>query len=1307
MKRAKTLYLLGLLLPLAAAGAGNKPEIELSFETGYGFDAPVKMLQSEKTTVVKPHLGGKVLDKEKLLVSGLAGKGLHIGGREGQGHDALIFYRKEGLVPAGEGSVSFWVRPDDWDFTSSKNICFVRLMAPSGESLAVVSQMTGGKNRIVFSCGVVNKPGGSSVRATPEKSWKKGVWHHVAATWGNGKMTVYLDGKPAASGDFKPAAKDFNNLSLGSVWGHWSPGNSTLDDVRIFHRKLNDREVEEEFGRRAGALVSARHCIELKLGRRTAVVDGRIEPGEYASGFAFMRLRGKNIEPVLSDRQTTVFLSGDAENLYWGAVSAGENLKTVVKNRDGNVWEDDSLEFYVTSGRDNAPMHHFIVNSADAVYDAVIARGSEDPRWNCRGLRVKSLKQGKLWCFEAAIPWKEIGISPDEGKSFLFNACRTFVGVKAVDKNYAYDRNASTAVWSAVSPGPYADRRFYARAVFAAAAPAFVYTPFENVYKRNIDSQVNVTAASSAPDTVTLTARIDGKPKFHVEQSQNIPAGKTASFSLKGEVAREGILKTSLVSKNHGPLFAAEIPYFKSSPLLYHSLFTRLDKNQLVLVTECRDSGGQKCGVSLRLTEWDSGREVFKARQTVTTVRGRNHTAFDITSLPEGLFRVHYELSDASGKVFAKDTEYYVNYRGNPPWHGTQVGAEDVVPVPWTAPVFGKDSFSCWGRSHRFGGEGVLSSLRSAGKELLSRPVRLVLDGKDVKFTAERVKAGKGFAEYLLTPADGKLPLKILARAEFDGFIWFDLVLDKGFVVNSLFLEVPLDRRHVIAVDDNSSANVKYDITSWTSRSYSKNPVFDPFWWIGGESSGVMGGVESCIDWHFKHKGRGLVYAVTPKEVTVTFNFVDTPFTLDRERRIGFYLQGTPVKPKDRAAAALRDRKTMWGWSGYYTDFYEHKWPGMMYTDRYNLMHGIQKRGSRIFWYNSSKGASPVSPWWNRYGIDWNLAGDPGRAQQDMTVATRTLRDRNLWAWTCLNSRSFMEYKLYTINWFLNCKDYECRDLYFDLAWPRCCSNAYHGCLRRDEFGYTHRRFDLRNLREFHKRIYIAMKKKDPTALMLGHETFYRVPSDSFFDIIGGGETFERQIAQTHNYYDILTPEVMRILFGLRSNEAKVSMSCQIVRTMQMYSPQLYRKLDAVSPSIMEKEHRHFYAYSGTHNISNSIFSTRNDVLGPILGDVYESLGLDRRFHAYWDGSSGISPFVRNERFIFGAHSGSGRLFVIVLNDTDKEMTNGVVIDPAVVPVPGVEGKDIFSGEKFRMENNRLTFRLPPRESRFILFDGK
>ncbi|MBR7103935.1 MAG: hypothetical protein IKC65_03245 [Lentisphaeria bacterium] len=1298
MKQQRFLPVLGLLLPLALAGAENKADMSFSFEKGYAPDAPVKMLKGEKSTTVRPHLGSKVIDKNKLLVPGLKGQGLHIGSRDGKGHDALIFYRKEGLAFAAQGSISFWVRPDDWDSSNKKNVCFVRLIASTNENLSVVSQRFGSKSQLVLGYGMVNK-GAADVRYLPKK-WEKGQWYHIAVTWGNGKMTLFFNGKAAASRNFKPASGDFNNFSLGAVWGHWSPGSSTLDEVKHFHRELSAKEIKAEFDTRAEKKISARRFLELKLGKKTAKTDGVISPLEYASGFAFMRLSGKNIQPVLSDRQTAAFLSSDDKNLYFAMSTPGSFLKTGIKEKDGNVWEDDSLELYISSN-EKAPMYHFIINSSGTVYDAVISRGSEDKKWNCKNLKIKSVNKNGQWILEGSLPWRELGISPKDGNEFYFNVCRNFVGEKAVDKNYAYDRTAASSVGTSLAAGGYADWKTFPKATFDAGTPAFAYSPFESVYKRRIDAQTAV--VSSASDMISLSAFINGKPKFHLEQSKNIQPGKVAVFYLKGEVPREGTFVTALKSRKHGTLFSAEIPYFKSAPLLYHSIFTRAEKKQLVFVTECRDSGNVKCSVALKMAEWKSGKEVFKAQQQILSRRGRNMTAFDISKLPEGLFKVNYELRDTRGKVFAKDTEYYAHYKKNPPWHDTPVGTEDVVPVPWTAPVFGKEGFACWGRTYKFGGGGVLGSLASEKKELLSRPVRLILNGQNVSFTAQLQKAGKGYADYLLLPVDKKLPLKIQARAEFDGYIWFDLILNgKGYKINSLRLEVPMDRRYVTAVDDNSSANVKHDISQWKTKSYSINPVFNPFWWVGGALSGIMGGVDNCFDWHFKTKHRGLIYSVTPKEVVVTFNFIDTPLTLDRERKIGFYLQGTPVKPKNGTAAVLRDRVTMWIWSGYITNFYEHKWPGMMYKERYDLMHGIGKRDkSRIFWYCSSKGASPVSPWWNNYGIDWNMAGDPGKAQQDMTVATKTLRDRNLWAWTCLNSKSFKEYKLHTVNWFLNSKEYECRDLYFDLAWPRFCNNPHHGCVKRDAFGYTLRAFDLRELRDFHKRIYIAMKKKDPTALMLGHETFYRVPSDNFFDLIGGGETFERQIAKTHNYYDILTPEVMRILFGLRSNEATVNMSCQIVRTMRMYSPQMYKKLDAQSRNILPKEHRHFYAYSVAHNISNPIFGTRNDVMGPVFSEQYAALGTKRRFHSYWE-NNGISSVTPHKRFIYGAHSGNGRLFVTVLNDTDKEMTNGVILDSSLVPA--AEGKDIFTGQTVRLKNNRMDVKLPPREALFILF---
>ena len=118
------------------------------------------------------------------------------------------------------------------------------------------------------------------------------------------------------------------------------------------------------------------------------------------------------------------------------------------------------------------------------------------------------------------------------------------------------------------------------------------------------------------------------------------------------------------------------------------------------------------------------------------------------------------------------------------------------------------------------------------------------------------------------------------------------------------------------------------------------------------------------------------------------------------------------------------------------------------------------------------------------------------------------------------------------------------------------------------------------------------------------------------------------------------------------------------------------------------------------------VFASDYDILGPIIADVYESFGRDRRFHSYWQPGSGITPVVRHDCFVYGAHSAPGKLLVIMLNDTDEERTNGIVIDPAVIPVPAADGREVFSGKKFRLKNNKLELRLPPRESRFILFEA-
>jgi hypothetical protein len=59
------------------------------------------------------------------------------------------------------------------------------------------------------------------------------------------------------------------------------------------------------------------------------------------------------------------------------------------------------------------------------------------------------------------------------------------------------------------------------------------------------------------------------------------------------------------------------------------------------------------------------------------------------------------------------------------------------------------------------------------------------------------------------------------------------------------------------------------------------------------------------------------------------------------------------------------------------------------------------------------------------------------------------------------------------------------------------------------------------------------------------------------------------------------------------------------------------------------------------------------------------------------------------------------------LNDTDAEVERTLEGNLLEFGFPNrKEGTDIFSGEKFVVEDGKLTLKLPPRESRFIRFEA-
>ena len=102
-----------------------------------------------------------------------------------------------------------------------------------------------------------------------------------------------------------------------------------------------------------------------------------------------------------------------------------DNLQASVSQRDGKIWNDDSIEIYVDENSDSKDYFHWVVNSNKAIYDAKNGKN----KWN-GNVGIGSSVQDGFWTIEVAIPWKTLGLksAPKAGSSMGFNLQRLVPG---------------------------------------------------------------------------------------------------------------------------------------------------------------------------------------------------------------------------------------------------------------------------------------------------------------------------------------------------------------------------------------------------------------------------------------------------------------------------------------------------------------------------------------------------------------------------------------------------------------------------------------------------------------------------------------------------------------------------------------------------------------------------------------------------------------------------------------------------------------------------------------------------------------
>ena len=872
------------------------------------------------------------------------------------------------------------------------------------------------------------------------------------------------------------------------------------------------------------------------------------------------------------------------------------------------------------------------------------------------------------------IPWKELGVAPKDGAKFTWKT-------KASD-----------------------GEEMILRGTLKTSAARFSVPSMAALSRRSIDGEVTVTPQKAGKVRMQLTCRGPRSPILrNFRQGEAKKPGETVSMPLSGKATDLGTVVFSIFDVDGSVLFNPGGWGFRDPSLKFALRVLHTDRERQIMYVRSDNWFGKDTNHTIRVEMHDFDTGALKWTSTIPAIPthgagnryfdGKCEQPVDVTELPPGQYKCVVTLLDGVGTEVASDYAFFAKPDGKAVWEGTTYGAEDTVPPPWTVPGFADGSFSCWNREMKIGGAGLVTSMASAGKELLASPVTLEIDGKAVVFSAKCIRRGISEADYELLPFGGE-GVKVALRCEFDGMMWFDVTWTPP--MKSLTVKVPVRRSLVVGFDDCSSAKDKLDLPPGKVCAFDYDPTHKPWWWMGN-TIGLMGGTENFKGWRLKKSARGYRLDVADDAATVTMRFVDEPAVSGEQRTFGFYLQPTPTKPKNMDFAMLPAERIV-RWTGHVEKFFEDKWPGRIVPEKFAPYAEHLKKGRRVFFYNGTKGVSATFPWWGWFGGLWCIGGNPEIYSEETPIYDRARKDFGAWTCGCPNERNFFDYKLWSICWYLWEQELGIKDLYWDLAGPYLCPSKEHGCCWKDEFGNVRMDRPVRSIRELHKRAYREVKKKNSDGLMMGHLQFQRNPSDVFFDALVMGECYDRDVCYALNYYDVLNPATMRLNYAARANETTIVMLPQISRAIAMYAADRRKEYDPKSPEN-DRANRHATAYFKIHDLG---------VAGGVGGqwtrpDSYLlKFGSSRRHSAYYTGDCPVTVSNPSERFLYALYEGEGgRKMLILLNDTDADVAQ-------TVSVAGLDatGTDIFSGAKFEFRQGSCDIMMPPRESVFILFAG-
>lgn len=781
-------------------------------------------------------------------------------------------------------------------------------------------------------------------------------------------------------------------------------------------------------------------------------IDGNVDRHEWL-GATELGLMAVNTDGVDDGLKRRVFMGYDQERLYLAVqierpdnappASAPADTGRVDSARGG-----DFFEAAFTPGRVLDKSFAFVLYPNGAFGDAKNS-ASKDFSWDAAGLQTAAHLTDHGWEGELSVPWSDLGLSgpPPPGESWGFDAVdnrnvpATLLGHWSFRgglwknyQNYGTIRFEPAPAVRLGQIGQIGNQRFGAdfSVVNLSSGTAPVAAHFELRRRRagaaggptsfleNIesgmgqDAQAEFTKGTKLPDQVQFALKyydLVGSPK---DEKLDIPPGEQRSFGLNEQVDLGEYLlaysfssggkvleRGSSVVRLQPPLPIRLEPYWLYSEVVDVVLedFSRIDV-----------PAGAKA--QIKLFQPDHPEKTLAQAELPIPKGAKNlKIPLNVKGLAPGPYKITTSVAAPDGKIIAS-LDAPLQRPEFPAWYKNDFGNRIEVPKPWT-PIQATPAgiVKVWNRTYDLSTL-LPRSILCSGTEILASPVdfEATIDGRLQHFKVDSLKlaqAKPGKVVYDASLTSEEATLKGTATVEFDGFIWYDLVLapkSPGFKLGPVMLDAKirpeysvLFSRHKFLEDDAFPAP-KPEKNGEPGIVQDSLFPFTPLVWIGKEEGGLIFSAENMQDWAVD-RPNAVLETCAPLNggpSAMKIHFVQQPIPFDRPRRFQFSLQGTPIREalQDYRKLAIRQfigvvddeeelRQT--AEAGVKTIIFYYGWRGDPKTEMGGtperpvipgqsdkLKHAVEiahKYGMKVIMF-TGWGINAVSPNWQKYGYE-------------------------------------------------------------------------------------------------------------------------------------------------------------------------------------------------------------------------------------------------------------------------------------------------------------------------------------------------